>query len=84
MPRCADQPLPLLPANACGRATIVPSRSRSHVDEHQRAIALAHHQIDHCTAAHRIARCQTQAPALQKHQRVCFESRSDVFGPTTS
>lgn len=84
MPRCVYQPLPLLPANARSRAAIVPLRSRAHFDEHQRAIALTHHQIDLSATAHHIARHQTQALALQKHKRVRFEIRSDVFGPTPS
>ncbi len=82
MPRCAHQPLPLLPANARSRAAIVPLRSRANFDEHQHAIAFTHHQIDLSAAARHIARHQTQALALQKHERVRFESRSDVFGPT--
>ena len=84
MPRGAHQPLSLLPANARGRAAIVPLRSRPHFDEHQRAIALAHHQIDLAATARHIARHQTQALALQTDERVRFESRSDVFGPTTT
>jgi len=84
MPRGTHQPLSLLPADARGRTTIVLSRSRSHFDKHQRAIALAHHQIDLAAAAHHVPRHQTQALALQKHERVRFESRSDVFRPSAS
>jgi hypothetical protein len=79
--RGAHQTLPLLPPNARRSATKLPPRPRAHFDEHQRAIAVAHHEVDLSAPACHVARNKTQALALQKHQRTRFESGSDVFGP---
>jgi len=82
MPRSTHQPLTFLPSNAGRRATIVPARTRPDFDEHQRAIALAHHQIDLSAATRHVARYETQPLALQEGERVSFEGGSDVFGPS--
>ncbi len=81
MPCSSYQPLTFLPPNAGRRAAIVPTRPRPDFDEHQRAVALAHHQIDLSAATRHVARDETQPLALQECERMSFERRSDVFGP---
>lgn len=81
MPRGAHDPLFLLPPDARRRAAVVPLRSRANFDEHQRAVAIAHHEIDLTATAQHITRDEPQALPLQKLLRARLESRADEFGP---
>jgi len=76
--RGAHEALPLLPADARQRAAVTGSRTRTHFDEHQRAVWIAHHQIDLAAAAHDVARDEAQPLPLQKTERVRFELRADA------
>jgi len=80
MLRGAHDPLPLLPPDAGRRATILALRARTNFDEDQRAVALAHDQIDLAAAARHVACDKTQALALQELLRADLESRADEFG----
>lgn len=79
--RGAHDSLPLLPPNARRRSAVVALGARTNFDEYQRAVALAHDEIDLAAAARHIARDEPQTLALQKLLRARLESRADEFGP---
>ena len=84
MLRGAYDALLLLPPDTRRSATISALRTRADFDEHERAVTLAHHQIDLAAAARHIARDEPQTLALQKFLRTRLESRTDEFGPGAS
>lgn len=82
MPRGAHDPLLLLPADTRRRAAIVPLRPRTDFDEHQRAVAIAHHEIDFAATARHVTRDEPQALPLQEFLRARLESGADEFRPS--
>lgn len=51
-----QQPLPFVPADARGGAAVAAPRTRAHFDEHERAVAIAHHEVDLAAATRHVAR----------------------------
>ncbi|SIT35169.1 hypothetical protein BN2475_40030 [Paraburkholderia ribeironis] len=78
--RTHDAPF-LLPADARHRAAIPALRTCANFDEDQRAVAIAHHEIDLAAWARHIARDEPQTLALQKLSRTRLESVTDELGP---
>ncbi len=81
VPRRAHNALFLLPADTRRRAAVPALRTRTDFDEDQRAVTLAHHEIDLAATARHIARDEPQALPLQEFLRTRLESRADEFGP---
>lgn len=82
--RGAHDALLLAPHDTRRRTSISALRPRTHFDEHERTIALAHHEIDLATATRDVTRNEAQSLPLKKRQRMRFERCPDGFGPSAS
>ncbi|CAG4907358.1 hypothetical protein R69919_04263 [Paraburkholderia gardini] len=63
---------------------MAPLTARANLDEHQRAIAITHHEVDLAASTQHVARNEAQTLTLQESERVRFECRSDDIGPLVS
>lgn len=83
MARRKHDPALLEAADAGGGAAKGATGAPAHLDEHQRAIAIAHHQVDFAAAAARspiIARYEPQAGRLQVGERAVFGGIAGLLG----
>ncbi len=84
MLRGAHDALLLPPTDTRRRSAIFALRPRTHFDEHERTIPLAHHEVDLAASAHDVTRDEAQTLPLKKRQRPRLERRPDDFGPCAS
>lgn len=64
--RCLDQPPAFVPADTRRRAAVPDAAPRAHLDEHQRAVRLAHHEIQFAGAHGHVRSNQHEAAPLEE------------------
>jgi hypothetical protein len=79
VPRRLQDALPFMHADTGRCAAIAPPGPRAHLHENERAIPIAHDEIDLAASASDVARHEAHALPLQEFERLSLERGSDAF-----